>query len=80
MLRKMRRLMVLLWRGSGSVKGGELVQQGSLSASEIALNAQTLTQESRSATNGGNITLTTSITATEEQHNRRTISRRQRRK
>lgn len=44
-----------------SVKGGELVQQGSLSASEIALNAQTLTQESRSTTNAsGNITLTTS--------------------
>lgn len=44
-----------------SVKGGELVQQGNLSASEIALNAQTLTQESRSTTNAsGNITLTTS--------------------
>ncbi|ELE9705450.1 hemagglutinin repeat-containing protein [Enterobacter cloacae] len=44
-----------------SVKGGELVQQGSLSAAEIALNAQTLTQESRSTTNAsGNITLTTS--------------------
>ncbi|HHA1669483.1 TPA: hemagglutinin repeat-containing protein [Enterobacter roggenkampii] len=44
-----------------SVKGGELVQQGHLSASEIALNAQTLTQESRSTTNAsGNITLTTS--------------------
>ncbi|HCM9560973.1 TPA: hemagglutinin repeat-containing protein [Enterobacter cloacae subsp. cloacae] len=43
------------------VKGGELVQQGNLSASEIALNAQTLTQESRSTTNAsGNITLTTS--------------------
>ena len=44
-----------------SVKGGELVQQGNLSASEIALTAQTLTQESRSTTNAsGNITLTTS--------------------
>ncbi|MBA7849909.1 hemagglutinin repeat-containing protein [Enterobacter cloacae] len=44
-----------------SVKGGELVQQGSLSAAEIALNAQTLTQESRSTTNAsGNIALTTS--------------------
>ncbi|MHA0877758.1 hemagglutinin repeat-containing protein [Enterobacter cloacae] len=44
-----------------SVKGGELVQQGNLSASEIALKAQTLTQESRSTTNAsGNITLTTS--------------------
>ncbi len=44
-----------------SVKGGELVQQGNLSASEIALNAQTLTQESRSTTNAsGNIALTTS--------------------
>ncbi|ELV3371904.1 contact-dependent inhibition effector 16S rRNA endonuclease [Enterobacter cloacae] len=44
-----------------SVKGGELVQQGNLSASEISLNAQTLTQESRSTTNAsGNITLTTS--------------------
>lgn len=44
-----------------SVKGGELVQQGNLSASEIALNAQTLTQESHSTTNAsGNITLTTS--------------------
>ncbi|MGS7190783.1 hemagglutinin repeat-containing protein [Enterobacter cloacae subsp. dissolvens] len=44
-----------------SVKGGELVQQGSLSASEIALTAQTLTQESRSTTNAsGNIALTTS--------------------
>lgn len=44
-----------------SVKGGELVQQGNLSASEIALNAQTLTQENRSTTNAsGNITLTTS--------------------
>ncbi|MGC4126009.1 hemagglutinin repeat-containing protein [Enterobacter sp.] len=44
-----------------SVKGGELVQQGNLSAAEIALNAQTLTQESRSTTNAsGNITLTTS--------------------
>lgn len=43
------------------VKGGELVQQGNLSASEIALNAQTLTQESRSTTNAsGNITLITS--------------------
>ncbi len=43
------------------VKGGELVQQGNLSASEIALKAQTLTQESRSTTNAsGNITLTTS--------------------
>ncbi|EPF6108614.1 hemagglutinin repeat-containing protein [Enterobacter cloacae] len=43
------------------VKGGELVQQGNLSASEVALNAQTLTQESRSTTNAsGNITLTTS--------------------
>ncbi|HHA2007294.1 TPA: hemagglutinin repeat-containing protein [Enterobacter cloacae] len=43
------------------VKGGELVQQGNLSASEIALNAQTLTQESRSTTNAsGNITLTAS--------------------
>lgn len=43
------------------VKGGELVQQGNLSASEISLNAQTLTQESRSTTNAsGNITLTTS--------------------
>ncbi|HBL4971661.1 TPA: hemagglutinin repeat-containing protein [Enterobacter cloacae] len=43
------------------VKGGELVQQGNLSASDIALNAQTLTQESRSTTNAsGNITLTTS--------------------
>ena len=43
------------------VKGGELVQQGNLSASEIALNARTLTQESRSTTNAsGNITLTTS--------------------
>ncbi|HDC4569432.1 TPA: hemagglutinin repeat-containing protein [Enterobacter cloacae] len=44
-----------------SVKGGELVQQGNISASEISLNAQTLTQESRSTTNAsGNITLTTS--------------------
>ncbi len=44
-----------------SVKGGELVQQGSLSAAEIALTAQTLTQESRSTTNAsGNIALTTS--------------------
>lgn len=44
-----------------SVKGGELVQQGNLSASEISLNAQTLTQENRSTTNAsGNITLTTS--------------------
>ncbi|MCR1002359.1 MAG: hemagglutinin repeat-containing protein [Enterobacter cloacae] len=44
-----------------SVKGGELVQQGNLSASEIALTAQTLTQESRSTTNAsGNIALTTS--------------------
>ncbi len=44
-----------------SVKGGELVQQGNLSASEISLNAQMLTQESRSTTNAsGNITLTTS--------------------
>ncbi|MEH0887030.1 hemagglutinin repeat-containing protein [Enterobacter sp. UNJFSC 003] len=44
-----------------SVQGGELVQRGNLSASEIALSGQTLTQESSSTTNAsGNITLTTS--------------------
>ncbi|WP_305145899.1 hemagglutinin repeat-containing protein [Enterobacter pasteurii] len=44
-----------------SVKGGELVQRGNLSASEIALSGKTLTQESSSTTSAsGNITLTTS--------------------
>ncbi|WP_275950159.1 hemagglutinin repeat-containing protein [Enterobacter asburiae] len=44
-----------------SVQGGELVQRGNLSASEITLSGQTLTQESSSTTNAsGNITLTTS--------------------
>lgn len=44
-----------------SVKGGELVQRGTLSASEIALSGKTLTQESSSTTSAsGNITLTTS--------------------
>ncbi|KDF47155.1 hemagglutinin repeat-containing protein [Enterobacter kobei] len=44
-----------------SVQGGELVQRGNLSASEITLSGQTLTQKSSSTTNAsGNITLTTS--------------------
>ncbi|MCI2290157.1 hemagglutinin repeat-containing protein [Enterobacter sp. I4] len=44
-----------------SVKGGELVQRGNLSASEIALSGKTLTQEISSTTSAsGNITLTTS--------------------
>lgn len=44
-----------------SVKGGELAQHGNLSASEMTLNGQTLTQERSSTINAsGNITLTTS--------------------
>ncbi|WP_368540970.1 hemagglutinin repeat-containing protein [Enterobacter soli] len=44
-----------------SIQGGELVQRGKLSASDIALSGQTLTQESSSTTNAsGNITLATS--------------------
>ena len=44
-----------------SVKGGELAQHGNVSASDITLSAQTLTQESSSKTSAsGNIALTTS--------------------
>lgn len=44
-----------------SVKGGELTQRGNVSASDISLSGQTLTQESSSRTSAsGNIVLSTS--------------------
>ncbi len=43
-----------------SVKGGELTQRGSVSASDITLSGQTLTQESSRTSASGNIALTTS--------------------
>ncbi|MGX9867824.1 hemagglutinin repeat-containing protein [Enterobacter mori] len=43
-----------------SVKGGELTQRGNVSASDISLSGQTLTQESSRTSASGNIVLSTS--------------------